>query len=42
MKRPYIDDAIDHVSPLGIENSSGKMGELKVSGAYSDKGAESG
>lgn len=25
MKRPYIDNAIDHVSPLGVANSSGKM-----------------
>jgi len=25
MKRPYLDDAIDHVSALGVENSSGKM-----------------
>ena len=25
MKRHYMDDAIDHVSPLGVENSSGKM-----------------
>ena len=25
MKRPYMDDSIDHVSPLGVENSSGKM-----------------
>jgi type I restriction enzyme S subunit len=25
MKRPYMDDAIDHVSQLGVENSSGKM-----------------
>ena len=25
MKRPYIDDAIDHISELGVENCSGKM-----------------
>jgi len=25
MNRPYMDDVIDHVSPLGVENSSGKM-----------------
>ena len=25
MKRPYIDDAIDHVSVLGVENSSGRL-----------------
>ena len=25
MKRPYMHDAIDHVSALGVENSSGKM-----------------
>jgi type I restriction enzyme S subunit len=25
MKRPYMDDAIDHVTSLGVENSSGKM-----------------
>jgi type I restriction enzyme S subunit len=25
MKRPYIDDAIDHVSQAGADNSSGKM-----------------
>ena len=34
MKRPYMEDAIDHVSPLGVENSSGKMipkGSLMIS-----------